>query len=315
MNQLESNPQLPYDVIVLGDYFYDLIFSGLEAFPELGQEKYSRELVTTGGAAYTTVRSLHRLGARVGWRGHFGNDEYSREIYQLAANEGIDMQLARIGDQPYRRVTTALPLSGERAFVTYADPRPTDLFDFRLEALVSSNYRHVHLTGALSPEKLTPFVTAARAAGATLSMDCQDVALLYTNCEWQKLVGMVDVFMPNAREARLIAKTDDLDAAMRLLLDWGQVIVIKDGAAGALVGKGKGAYMRVPGINAGVCVDSTGAGDCFNAGFLYGYVCEGAPLELCARYGNICGGLSVTREGGATHAPDLTTLRAWAEQS
>jgi sugar/nucleoside kinase (ribokinase family) len=305
------NLDTTYDIIVLGDYFYDLIFSGLQAFPVLGQEKISRDLVTTGGAAYITVRSLYRLGARVGWRGHFGSDEYSREIYQLAAGEGIDMRLARVSDLPYRRVTAALPFQGERAFITYADPIPTDRHPFWLEALTTCEYRHVHLTGALALELLAPLATAARAVGATISMDCQDVALLYTDCQWQKIIRMVDVFMPNAREARLIAKTDDLDAAMRLLLDWGRTIVIKDGASGALVGEGTGAYTRVPAIHAGLCVDTTGAGDCFNAGFLYNYVCEAAPLETCASYGNICGGLSVTREGGATHAPDLATLRAW----
>ncbi|MDX2140753.1 MAG: PfkB family carbohydrate kinase [Chloroflexota bacterium] len=304
----------PYDVVVLGDYFYDLIFSGLQAFPVLGQEKLSHELVTTGGGSYITVCALHRLGVRVGWRAHFGNDEYSRQIYQLAAGAGIDLQLARVADTPYRRVTTALPMQGERAFVTYADPPPPDRHEFWRIALETTRYRHLHLPGAIAPDRLAPLVSAARAAGASISMDCQDVALLYKECEWQKLVGMVDVFMPNAREARLIAKTDDLDAAMRLLLDWGQVIVIKDGGSGALVGKGSGAYTRVPSITAGDCVDTTGAGDCFNAGFLYGYVCEGASVEQCTRYGNICGGLSVTGEGGATHAPDLASLRAWVEK-
>jgi sugar/nucleoside kinase (ribokinase family) len=300
-----------YDVLILGDYFYDLIFSGLSQLPALGEERFSRDLVTTGGATYITVCALHRLGVRVGWRGHFGSDMYSVAIIELAQREGIDLSLARVADAPYRRVTTALPLHGERAFATYVDPEPADLHAFWLEALHTADYRHVHLGGALPLKQLAPLAAAAHRRGATVSMDCQDVALLYSDCQWQEMLALVDVFMPNAREARLITGLDHVEEAAQRLLDWTKCVVIKDGASGAVIGGG-GRVQRVAGIDAGVCVDTTGAGDCFNAGFLYGMICEGAPLERCALYGNICGGLSVTGEGGATHAPDLATLRAWA---
>lgn len=304
-----------YDVLVLGDYFYDLIFTGLEAFPVLGQEKISKDLVTTGGGAYSTVCALHRLGVHVGWRAHFGSDEYSEAIFQLARQEGIDMSISRRSPLPYRRVTAALPLHGERAFVTHVDPAPEDKQEFWMTALRDVRYRHVHLGGALPEERIAPIATLVHQRGATLSMDCADVPLLYNNHAWQDTIMHLDVFMPNAREARLITRADGLEAAMQRLLEWCPVVVVKDGANGALVGgrdDSSVTIVRAAAIDAGACVDTTGAGDCFNAGFLYGWVKEKAPLSRCALYGNICGGLSVTGEGGATAAPDLDMLLAWA---
>lgn len=80
--------QQTYDVLLLGDYFYDLIYTGLPEFPALGRECYCRDVTSTGGAMYTTAAALTRLGAHVGWVTNFGTDEYSRFVRELAEREG-----------------------------------------------------------------------------------------------------------------------------------------------------------------------------------------------------------------------------------
>jgi sugar/nucleoside kinase (ribokinase family) len=97
---------------------------------------------------------------------------------------------------------------------------------------------------------------------------------------------------------------------LKVLKEWVNLVVVKDGARGAWVAHDDQVILS-PGINAGAVVDTTGAGDCFNAGFLYGYVVERSAHALSARYGNICGGLSVTGVGGATAAPTQALLREW----
>jgi len=299
-----------YDVFLPGDYFFDLIYTGLPEFPVLGREIFSQDVIAAGGALYITAASLTRLGIRTGWAGCFGSDYYSRYVLDLAVQEGLDLALARQVDRPYRRVTTSIPYQGERAFVTYADPPPLDLNAFWLESMQRCRFKHLHLGGLLKRDQLTPLVAEARRQGATISMDSADHPYLREACDWGSVLGMVDIFMPNAREAMIISGTSAVQAALEQLMQWARIVIVKDGANGAWIGA-EGKILHAPAINAGPVVDTTGAGDCFTAGVLLGYVVEQAPLERCARYGNICGGLSVTRVGGATAAPTRAQLEEW----
>lgn len=299
-----------YDVLVFGDYFFDIIYTGLPEFPSLGREVYSNAMTSTGGALFITACALRRLEVNVGWAGQFGNDAYSQFVRGLATEEHIDLALARSMDRPYQRVTTSMPFQGERAFVTYADESPDDWFDYWMGIARSASYRHMHLGGLLCLDQAEPLFELARSHGATISMDCQDVPLLAEGCDWKRLLGLVDVFMPNAREAKIIAGTDDLQTAIAQISAWMPTLVVKDGGNGAWVATAK-TVTHAPCVCAGEVIDTTGAGDCFNAGFLYGMIVERVDPYTAAKFGNICGGLSVTGVGGATTAPTKTELQAW----
>jgi sugar/nucleoside kinase (ribokinase family) len=134
--------------------------------------------------------------------------------------------------------------------------------------------------------------------------------LLWRDCDWEEFLPMVDIFMPNAREALMITKLDNVEDAARKLSGWVSKVVIKDGANGAWISSGN-TLLNSPAINFGQVVDTTGAGDCFNAGFLFGHIIKQQPDEVSTRYGNICGGLSVTGIGGAANVPTLDALMQW----
>jgi sugar/nucleoside kinase (ribokinase family) len=302
---------LSYDIVLIGGYFFDMIFTGLARLPLLGQELYSEGVTTTGGAMFITAASLRRLGAQVGWPVVFGDDYYSQFVHDLSIREGIDLALAKHLDYPYRRVTTAMAHDGERAFVTYTDPEISDCMEYELSCLDRCEFRHLHFGGLCDLAYARPLIDRARQHGATVSMDCQDAPQLHqSDFAWGELLPMLDLFIPNAREAKLITKAATVEDAVKILNQSCKLVVVKDGANGAWIGDGA-QVIHVPAVSVPQVVDTTGAGDCFNAGFLYGLFVEHAPLETCGLYGNICGGLSVTGVGGATNAPTLNQLKTF----
>jgi len=132
-------------------------------------------------------------------------------------------------------------------------------------------------------------------AGLTISLDTNDDP----QDRWEGLLPEVlrqlDVFLPNAREARKIAATDDLEVAVKKLADIVPVAVVKLGGGGAMLQHGRERFAS-PAVKVNM-VDPVGAGDSFDAGFLHQYV-RGADLGACLAAGNLAGALSTTRPGG-----------------
>ena len=122
---------MKYDVLVLGGYFLDLIFSDLEGEPELGREVFSKHFSMLPGGAYNTVAALHRLGLMVAWIADFGNDEFSQYVIREAEKEGLDTSLFSQAEKPYRNITVSASFQGDREFISYSDPDRLDLDYFK----------------------------------------------------------------------------------------------------------------------------------------------------------------------------------------
>jgi sugar/nucleoside kinase (ribokinase family) len=151
-------------------------------------------------------------------------------------------------------------------------------------------------------EDLPSLFETAHAAGATTSIDPNwdpderwDSGLL-------ELLDRTDVFFPNETEARAITGIDDVEVAARALAEHGAVVAVKSGRYGGLAVDGKG-VSRVRSIASEV-VDTIGAGDSFDAGFLAGRLL-GWPLERCLRLAVACGSLSTRAAGGTGAQPTL----------
>jgi sugar/nucleoside kinase (ribokinase family) len=164
--------------------------------------------------------------------------------------------------------------------------------------------RHVHvasffLQAALRPGLPELFETA-RSTGATTSVDPNWDPVEEWDSGLLDLLPRVDVLLPNAAEAARIAGTDDPLDALGVLAARGPTVAAKLGAEGAAVARGD--VLRTVPATLGTIVDTTGAGDAFDAGFLLGTL-EGWPLERALAFANACGALSCRAVGGVDGLP------------
>jgi sugar/nucleoside kinase (ribokinase family) len=294
-----------YDILIPGSYFCDIIFTGLPSFPALGTEIYCDSLSVVPGGVMNTVIGLRRLGVNVGWCGVIGDDFFSRFALEQAEREGLDTALLVRDGNPVKRVTVALSAPEDRAFVTYVDPSPNKT-ELAFLALERATFNHLHFTGLVFDERTVELIDICHTRGIRVSMDCQHRD--ETLSEVAHVLSKLDMFMPNASEALRLTRADRLADAMDRLAEVVPLVVIKNGAAGAIA-RHEGTDYDAPALTL-TPVDTTGAGDVFNAGFLAAYL-RGHDVPTCLRWGNFCGGMSTQAVGGATGAPTLDALQAW----
>ncbi|MCS6907715.1 MAG: carbohydrate kinase family protein [Anaerolineales bacterium] len=309
---LSASPSMPvYDVLVVGSCSVDLIFSGLPQLPELGREVVGRGFAMIPGEAYNSAVAMHRLGLRVAWAGDFGNDEFSQFALRAAREEGLDETFFVHHARPLRRLTVAVSFPEDRAFITYYDPDP--LIPAGLRALRKVCARLLFVPGFYAGPLFHLGLFWVRAKGMKVAMDGNSHPDMHLKrAAVRRAIRSLDLFLPNAAEALHLTGESDLPRAIRRLGELCPLVVVKAGAEGAF------AYHRqqlihVPALKIKP-LDTTGAGDCFNAGFVRAWL-DGRPLEECLRWGNIVGGLSTLGYGATGRKVTLAEVQRYLRRS
>ena len=297
-----------YDLFVVGRPSVDVMFAGLEQWPELGNDIDAEGLGVCAGTSFNTPASANRIGLRVAYVAEIGNDVWSRLIREEFEAEGLPTEFLVAEERPLPAVSVALNLGGDRGFVSHwgGGQAVDDRIDERALALLATvDARHLHAQVDDTPA----LEAAARARGMTVSVDAFDGASWASPRALDELLRDADVLLANEAEACAMAGTRDPDAALELLAAHCDCVVIRRGARGAL-GIAGGVIRAVPADPVDV-VDTTGAGDCFNAGFLAGWL-SGLPIEASLTLGVICGSGAVTDFGGYRGCPHAEEFRAIA---
>jgi sugar/nucleoside kinase (ribokinase family) len=211
-------------------------------------------------------------------------------------------------------LTVVLPYLQQRYILTY----PGTMFELQYSDIDMGyvrSARHLHVSSfflhrALRPRMVDLF-RQAKAAGLSTSLDTNDDPENKWERDLHEVLKHVDVFLPNDREAKKIAHTDDLSQAINLLARLAKVVVVKRGAAAAICRSGhEQCSLMPPTVKA---VDDVGAGDSFDAGFIHKFL-TGAKLEDCLAFANVAGSYSATKEGGTEAFRDQASLNGFIRQ-
>lgn len=294
-------------VLVAGEYYCDLVFSGLDGAPRLGAEDYASDLAIMPGGTYTMALALTRLGVETRWAAHFGTDLFSRFVLDAARDDGLDPAAFTLEPFPVQRVSAVFSAGSERGFISYSQPPVIPPAPAIAEA---QSPEWLLQTFRYEPEWLA-FMAAMRARGARIFADCRGGDFTVDTPGVRDFLALTEVFSPNLAEACTLAATDDADHAIALLAPLVPVLLVKCGPDGArLVAEGHD--HRIPAPPAAV-IDTVGAGDAFNAGYLFAVLGGLDPLAA-ARVAVLCGTLSTEATGGRG-CPTLNELAAYARQS
>ncbi|WUW26460.1 carbohydrate kinase family protein [Streptomyces sp. NBC_01463] len=292
-----------YDLLVVGDANPDVILGPLDGPLAFGQREQLVESgsFTIGGSAAIMACGAARLGLRVAFAGRVGDDEAGRYLRDTLAARGIATGGLHMDPGRPTPLTVVLTRGDDRAVLT----SPGTLTAVRgadvPEELLAAS-RHVHTASYFLQPRLAADLPAvlrtARAHGATTSLDTQDDP----SDRWQGLDAVLaetDILLPNAREALRLAGpgVPGVREAAELLAARGPLTVVKNGADGALCHDGL-ALLTAPGLPVEV-VDTVGAGDSFDAGFVAATL-DGRPPYEALRFAVVCGALSTRAAGGTT---------------
>jgi len=289
------------DLVTLGEAFEDLIFLDLVRLPRPGEELKTSALVRTigGGATITAVAA-----ARLGLSCHVVSGLSDLAAARLAA-EGVRVSNLRHPDEPHA-VTAALSTPTNRSFVTFNGVN--DALEGRLlDALPDVRARHVHL--AFYPRACARWrseLERLRARGITTSWDFGWNEGLLGDRSFPRLIAALDYLFLNEQEASLYARRRTLAAALAIWRRAGPEVIVKLGPRGSRWISGA-RDVHVPASRAKV-VDTTGAGDAFNGGFLVARL-RGQSPRTCLRVGNIVGALSTRAAGGFDGLPGPDEVR------
>jgi sugar/nucleoside kinase (ribokinase family) len=302
-------------VLVVGDANPDLVLRG-DVHPRFGQAEQllDEAALVIGGSAAITAHGLARLERPVTLAAAVGKDRFAALLRADLAAAGVDTGALTERAGTPTGLTVVLSAGDDRAILTAPGTIPT-LRAPDVEAALAArpDVAHVHFASFfLQPElaaDLVELLPALRAQRLTTSLDPNaDPAGTWHGLA--PLLPHLDVLLPNRAEAIALGGNTDVVTSARQLAAAGPLVVVKDGAAGALAVDRDGAVTRAA-AEPRAAVDTTGAGDTFDAAFLDAWL-DRRPLPVCLERGALAGALAVTAVGGTAGQPTrshLGTLR------
>jgi len=300
------NSDKPFDLVVVGEINPDLILRG-NVTPAFGQVEQLIEdaALTIGSSSAIFACGAARLGLRVAFVGKIGDDVFGTFMRQRLAERGVEVGGIVVDPAIRTGLSVILSRGADRAILTYSGSiaaLPYTEIDLRL----LDQARHLHLGAYFMLDTLRPDIpklfAEAHNRGLTISLDTNYDPTERWDGGLHESLHYVDLLLPNETELCAIAGVQDTDTALERMAQSVPTIAVKLGGKGGTAFQ-NGQITRANALPIEV-IDTTGAGDSFDAGFVYGYL-RGWDVARTLRLACVCGSLSTRAAGGTAAQPTL----------
>ena len=297
-------------VLVIGELNVDIVATGLRSLPEMGAEILAHDCeITLGSASAIFAVGMSKLGHQVTFVSQVGRDYFGDFCLTKLRQSGITTSNVVRKANEKTGVTLALSGRRDRAMITYPGAIAS-LNAQRVNDRLLNQHDHLHLTSYYLQKGLQPsfgdILQRAKALGLSTSFDPNSDPSDRWNSKINSVLKSTDILFVNEREAIKLTKARTAQAALRMLGATVPCVVVKRDAKGAIAIENNELFndsgFRVKPL------DTTGAGDSFDAGFLSAYLSEQSMTE-CLRHGNACGALSAISIGGTAGQPNQAELQ------
>lgn len=301
-----------FDLVVVGEINPDIILRADDLKPEYGQAEklIDSASLTVGASAVIVAAGAAKLGLKVAFVGLVADDLFAK--YMLQEMQDLNIDISRIVTKPELKSGFSIIFleKNDRAIMTYAGS--IDKLQYSdIDLRILDQAKHLHLSSFFLLKNLRVDIPKlfklAKAKGLTTSLDSNwDPSNNWTGIA--ETLKYTDVFLPNENEILALSKQNNIADALNTLSKQVDIIALKLGEQGAIVKTGKQEIRAEP-IAVDV-VDTTGAGDSFDAGFLHAFI-NNLDLETCLKQAVVCGSLSTRAMGGTGAQASLAELNKY----
>ena len=246
--------------------------------------------LSIGGSANNTIRAMARLGSEVGFIGKVGHDNTGDRFEQALHNLGIEGKIFR-GDKPSGKCISLVSPDGERTMLTHLGAA-AEMHAEDISASLFEGFDCLYIEGYLVQEHslIETAIRTAKECGLQVAIDLASFNVVEDNLDFLRSIvaKYIDIVFANEDEARVFSGEAEPINALQYISEMCDLAVVKIGTKGALI-KHKGEVIHIGIMAAAKRVDTTGAGDFYAAGFMYG-MCEGLSLRQCGTIGAITAG-------------------------
>lgn len=264
----------------------------------------AKQISAPGGSSANTIFGLQKLGMDTAFLGKIGNDRQGRFYKERYEEMGGDTTRFKLNEKaPTGRCLSLITPDSERTMRTDLGAAATMLME-EISSADIADITHLHAEGYMlfNKDLMIHVLQLAKKNSCTVSLDLSSFGVVNASMGiLPDILGKyVDIVFANEDEAKAFCGDEDPEKAIKAISEYSHTVAVKLGKKGSIIKYRKGMAR----VNADVvdAVDTTGAGDLWQAGFLFGFL-RGMPIELCGKFGSILGS-EVVKVIGATIPED-----------